>query len=86
MAPAMTALSLDWVLFGSKIATDMPGANDRAVGFSAGRGHRRSDREPFDREQLTGELHDDHPPAASPNFVSRVLIRSFTPLARAAAP
>ena len=27
-----------------------------------------------------------HPPAASPNFVSRVLIRSFTPLARAAAP
>jgi hypothetical protein len=28
----------------------------------------------------------DHPPAASPNFASRVLIRSFTPLARAAAP
>jgi hypothetical protein len=27
-----------------------------------------------------------HPPAASPNFASRVLIRSFTPLARAAAP
>ncbi len=27
-----------------------------------------------------------HPPAASPNFASRVLIRSLTPLARAAAP
>jgi hypothetical protein len=44
-ALATTALSLDYVSVLSKIATDMPGENDRAPGFSLGDEDRPMDRE-----------------------------------------